>query len=93
GAVSVHGVGGFLGTVLCGVFCNPAIDGVELAGGSRWSMIGIEALGAFVVAAFAFVCGMAMFLVIKHTHGLRCDRRIEEEGLDIYEHGETAYNN
>ena len=93
GAVSVHGVGGFLGTVLCGVFCNPAIDGVELAGGSRWSMIGIEALGAFVVAVFAFVCGVAMFLTIKHTHGLRCDRRIEEEGLDIYEHGETAYNN
>ena len=35
---------------------------------------------------------MALFLIIKHTHGLRVEKRIEEEGLDIYEHGETAYN-
>lgn len=85
GAVSVHGVGGFLGTVLTGVFCNPAIDEVECT-------VGVQTLGAFVVAVFAFVMGMIIFNIIKYTHGLRCDKRIEEEGLDIYEHGEAAYN-
>lgn len=85
GAVSVHGVGGFLGTVLTGVFCNPAIDEVECS-------VGVQLLGAAVVAVFAFVVGLIIFNIIKHTHGLRCDRRIEEEGLDIYEHGEAAYN-
>ena len=85
GAVSVHGVGGLLGTILTGVFCNPAIDGVEC---SVW----VQTLGALAVAAFAFVLGIICFLIIKHTHGLRVEKRIEEEGLDIYEHGEACYN-
>lgn len=85
GAVSVHGVGGFLGTILTGVFCDPSISGVECN-------VGVQALGAVSVAAFSFVVGMIIFLAIKYTHGLRCDRIIEEEGLDIYEHGEACYN-
>ena len=85
GAVSVHGVGGLLGTILTGVFCDPSINGVE-------TTVGVEALGAITVAAFAFVAGMIIFLTIKHTVGLRVEARIEEEGLDIYEHGEGAYN-
>lgn len=85
GAVSVHGVGGIVGTILTGIFVNPAINGTECS-------ISVQTLGAVVVALFAFGCGMAIFLAIKYTHGLRCDKRIEEEGLDIYEHGETCYN-
>ena len=85
GAVSVHGVGGLLGTILTGVFCNPELDGVECS-------VGVQTLGALVVAAFAFAVGMVIFLGIKYTHGLRVERRIEEEGLDVYEHGEAAYN-
>lgn len=85
GAVSVHGVGGIVGTILTGIFVNPAINGTECS-------IGVQTLGAVVVALFAFGYGMAIFLAIKYTHGLRCDKRIEEEGLDIYEHGETCYN-
>lgn len=33
-----------------------------------------------------------MFYAIKKIAGLRVDKRVEEEGLDIYEHGESAYN-
>lgn len=86
GAVSVHGVGGLLGTILTGVFCDSSIDGVTCS-------VGVQTLGAVTVGAFAFLCGMAIFLTIKHTVGLRVAARIEEEGLDIYEHGELAYNN
>ena len=85
GAVSVHGVGGLLGTILAGIFCNTEAYGVE-------SSVGVQALGAFSVAIFAFIAGLILFSVITHTHGLRCDKRIEEEGLDIYEHGEACYN-
>ena len=85
GAVSVHGVGGILGTILTGVFCDSSINGTECS-------VGVQTLGAVTVAAFAFVTGMIIFLGIKYTHGLRCDRIIEEEGLDIYEHGEACYN-
>ncbi|MBP5381299.1 MAG: ammonium transporter [Bacteroidaceae bacterium] len=85
GAVSVHGVGGFVGTVLTGVFCDTAIDGVEVT-------VWVQTLGAVAVAAFAFVLGIIIFLTLKYTFGLRVERRIEEEGLDVYEHGEGAYN-
>lgn len=85
GAVSVHGVGGLLGTILTAVFCNPELDGVEAS-------IGVQTIGALTVAVFCFVVGFVLFTVIKKTHGLRCDKRIEIEGLDIYEHGETCYN-
>ena len=85
GAVSVHGVGGLLGTILAGVFCNTEAYGVE-------SSVGVQALGAFSVAILAVVTGLIWFSGIKHTQGLRCEKRIEEEGLDIYEHGEACYN-
>ena len=92
GAVSVHGVGGLLGTILCGVFCDPAISGVDCGASTVLGRVGVEALGAVVVAAFAFVAGLIIFNTIKYTHGLRCDKIIEEEGLDVYEHGESCYN-
>ena len=79
GAVSVHGVGGILGTILTGVFAEEV-------------SVGVQALGAATVAVFCFICGFAIFFTINKIHGLRCDKIIEEEGLDIYEHGEAAYN-
>ncbi len=85
GAVSVHGVGGLLGTVLTAVFCDSSINGVEAS-------VGVQLLGAVSVMAFALVLGAATFLIIKRTHGLRVEKRIEEEGLDVYEHGEACYN-
>jgi len=33
-----------------------------------------------------------IFGTIRKTIGMRVDRRIEEDGLDFYEHGETSYN-
>ncbi len=81
GAASVHGVGGMLGTILTGVFSpDPAIT------------VAVQALGALTVAVWAFAIGCAIFIAMKKTVGLRVPARIEEEGLDIYEHGETAYN-
>jgi Amt family ammonium transporter len=35
---------------------------------------------------------MLTFVILKKVHGIRVEARVEEEGLDIYEHGETAYN-
>lgn len=88
GASSVHGVCGFLGTVLTGVF---AVEGGVLYGGGFY-LLGIQCLGAVTVGAWAFFMGFAIFKIIDKTVGLRVPARVEEEGLDIYEHGETAYN-
>ncbi|MFA6884402.1 MAG: ammonium transporter, partial [Paludibacteraceae bacterium] len=88
GASSVHGVCGCLGTLLTGVF---AVDGGLLYGGG-FSMLGIQALGALTIGVWAAACGFIIFKVVDKVHGLRVPARIEEEGLDVYEHGESAYN-
>jgi Amt family ammonium transporter len=36
--------------------------------------------------------GFILFKILKATNGLRVSKRIEEEGLDVYEHGENVYN-
>lgn len=88
GAISVHGVCGSLGTILTGIF---ALDGGLLYGGGL-HMLGVQLLGAAVYAAWAILCGLILFYVLRRTIGLRVDRRVEDDGLDYYEHGETSYN-
>lgn len=93
GAISVHGVCGSLGTILTGIF---ALDGGLLYGGGLHmlgvQLLGVQLLGAVVYAAWAILCGLILFYVLRRTIGLRVDRRVEEDGLDYYEHGETSYN-
>ena len=88
GAISVHGVMGSLGTLLVGVF---ATDGGLLYGGG-FHLLGVQAIGVFAIGAWAFGAGYILFRIIKATNGLRVEKIIEEEGLDIYEHGESVYN-
>lgn len=89
GAVSVHGVCGFLGTVMTGLF---ATDGGLFYGGG-WHFLGIETLGVSVTIIWAFVLGYASLKILDKIWGIRVEPRVEDEGLDIYEHGESAYNN
>ena len=88
GAVSVHGTCGIIGTILTGLF---ATDGGLFYGGGA-HFLGIQALGVLVTAAWAFSLGLITFKALDKIHGIRVEPRIEEEGLDIYEHGETCYN-
>lgn len=88
GAISVHGVCGTLGTILVG--CFAVEDGFFYTGDA--SFLGVQTLGAFVMMAWALIMALIIFKGIHKTIGMRVDKRIEEEGLDIYEHGETAYN-
>ena len=88
GASSVHGVCGFTGTVLTGLL---AVDGGLLYGGGT-ALLTAQVIGAVVIGAWALGMGIIVFKVLDMVFGLRVSRRIEEEGLDIYEHGEAAYN-
>ncbi|MDM8161979.1 ammonium transporter [Labilibaculum sp. K2S] len=87
GAVTVHGINGALGTILVGFFAKEG--GVFYGGG--FSLLGVQVLGVVAVAAWALGTAYIIFKVLKVTVGLRVSARIEEEGLDIYEHGEKAY--
>lgn len=88
GAISVHGVVGSVGTLLVGLF---ATDGGILYGGT-FELLKVQAIGVVAVAVWALSTGYILFKVIDLTIGLRVPKRVEEEGLDIYEHGETSYN-
>lgn len=88
GAVSVHGVCGALGTLMVGLL---ATDGGLFYGGG-FKQLGIQAVGVLAIGAWAIITGFILFGILKATNGLRVSRRIEEEGLDVYEHGESVYN-
>jgi Amt family ammonium transporter len=88
GASSVHGVCGILGTILTGFFS--VSTGAFY--GHGFSAVLAQTFGIVVIDLWAAACGIVLFFCIRKFCGLRVDRRIEEEGLDIYEHGETAYN-
>lgn len=82
GAISVHLVCGIWGTLAVGLFG-------ALAGGPQIvsQLVGIASAGAFCLPA-AFI----IFFVLKKTMGIRVPDKVEEEGLDIHEHGIHAYS-
>lgn len=87
GAVSVHGVVGAWGVVAVGLFA--AEDGLFTGGGVEllWAqVVGVVAITAFVASTMA-----VLFLVLKHTMGLRVSEQEEIEGLDVHEHGYPGY--
>ena len=88
GASSVHGVCGIFGTIATGLF---ALDGGAFYGGG-WGFFGAQCLGVLAIDSWAAAAGVVLFFGIKKIAGLRVDKRIEEEGLDIYEHGESCFN-
>ncbi len=89
----VHGVGGFLGIVLLGVFAtkayNPAgADGL-LAGNPTFFVRQCVAVVGSSVWAFAFTLGM-LWLIDRVTP-VRVEQAHEQMGLDAALHGEQAY--
>ena len=100
GAISVHGMCGSIGTILLGFFSTggvPDADGVYpvmkgLFYGGGFKFLGIQALGVVSVIAYVAVVITVVFLLLKHTIGLRASAEDEIAGLDISEHGLlTAY--
>ncbi len=88
GASSVHGVCGIIGTVMTGLL---ATETGLLYNGS-WHFFLVQCLGILVIDLWAAACGFILFFGIKKISGLRVEPRVEEEGLDVYEHGESCYN-
>lgn len=87
GAVSVHGVCGVWGTLAVGLFNVEA--GLLVGGGATQLMV--QLVGVLAAFLWAFPVSLGIFLVIKHTVGLRASEEHEFAGLDITEHGMHAY--
>lgn len=89
----VHGVGGFLGIVLCGIFAttafNPAgVDGL-LRGNPHFFFVELAAVA--ISSAWAFVFTYGMLWLIDRITPVKVQDSDEVDGLDLALHGETAY--
>lgn len=92
-AFGVHGVGGFVGAILTGVFVDSSFGGAGLADGVS---IGGQVVSQFIGAGATIVyCGVVSFILLKIIDaviGLRVTDEQEQEGLDLVLHDEKGYN-
>ena len=91
--VGVHCVGGTTGAILTGFFASKAVNpgGANglLFGNPR--QLGIQLVAVLVTLIFAFVGASILLRVVDALVGLRVIAEDEVAGLDLSQHGETAY--
>jgi len=97
-AFGVHGAGGTIGALLTGVFAerivNPIFGVGKAVGGldGHWGQVGNQLVGVLVAWGFALVGTIVLLKIVDLLTGLRVPEDHEQEGLDITQHGEEAYN-
>ena len=84
----VHGIGGMWGALATGLFVGVGYGALDIGRGEQVinQLIAIGAPGGW-----AFVGTGAIMIVLKYTIGVKADEAGENEGLDISEHGEQAF--
>jgi len=90
-AFGVHGVGGFVGAMLTGVFASKGLGGFEIENSEIVGKLGMQFFGC--AATFVY-CGIVSFIILKLIDvviGLRVPEQVEIEGLDVNEHEEAGY--
>ncbi len=105
--VGVHFVGGLVGSLLVGLFANPDFflkatdvnapaasffsgEGLFYGGGLR--LLGEQFLANGVAIVWSFGLTLVLMIILKRTMGVRVDDSVEETGLDLALHRETAYH-
>ncbi len=100
-AFGVHGIGGFAGCLLTGVFATRAInDALKVAGqpaplgavdGNPGQILN-QLIGAVIGIAFAVVGTLIAVKLTSLVTGFRLGAREEDQGMDLALHGEEGYN-
>jgi len=94
-AFGCHGVGGIWGGIATGIFAQTKINPATV----KWNgllygeteLFTAQLISIGVTIALAVVGTIAISLLIKYTMKLRVSPREEADGLDISQHGESAY--
>jgi ammonium transporter, Amt family len=92
-AFGVHGIGGFVGAILTGVFAVEAVGGDGKKGlidGNAGQVL-TQLWGCLVCMAWCAVATFAILKIVDALIGLRVTNEEEVEGLDINLHGETVH--
>lgn len=99
-AFGVHGVGGILGALGTAVVANPALGGTgvwdyvsnSVAEYDTLTQLTSQAWGVGVALVWSGIVSFIAFKLVDVLIGLRVSEVTEREGLDVAEHGETAYH-
>jgi Amt family ammonium transporter len=103
GAVAVHGACGIWGTLSLGLFATgqfgaPTPTGVDTSSlvtglfyGGGFAQLKAQAIGSASVTVATFAVAMGLMYAVKATGLLRVSKEGELEGIDLHEHGGTAY--
>jgi Amt family ammonium transporter len=99
-AFGVHCVGGIIGAIGTGIFVNPAYGGTGVYDYVANAIGPFDAHAQLVAQLWAVgtalvwssVVAFVVLLILKLTIGIRSSDEDQEEGLDLADHGERAYN-
>jgi len=84
GGISSHGIAGLVGVIGTGLFLPGSVS-------HHLSQLGVQLLGAVLIATFAFAANFGLFLLLKKTRHLRLSEAEEFEGADLAQHDLNAY--
>jgi Amt family ammonium transporter len=87
----VHGVGGFIGTILAAVLASPTFGG-KVEGLSILSQLGTQLFACAVTIVYTGALSFGLLKAIDAVIGLRVDADSESRGLDLSLHEEVGYN-
>jgi Amt family ammonium transporter len=88
---AVHGVGGAFGALATGVFATAAVGGVDgLLAGNAGQLV-TQVIGVVVVGAYSAVATAGILFLVNLVVPIRVAGPDEEQGLDLAQHGEVAY--
>ena len=91
GAASVHGIVGFWGTIVIGLWGVDGDTKLGIFNGGGLDQLINQLIGGLAYAVWAIVLSFVVFGILKYTIGLRVTEEEEVAGLDVSEHGSIAY--
>ncbi|MEQ8435164.1 MAG: ammonium transporter [Oceanicaulis sp.] len=89
-AFGLHGIGGFAGAILTGVFASTAVGGTGGAVEGNWMLVWTQTWGALAAAAWCAIATFIILWLLERVMSLRVDPEDEVTGLDVALHGESA---
>jgi len=89
----VHGTGGTLGALMTGLFAQKAINasGADGLFFGNAGLFGIQVVAVAATWVYSAAVTYVLLKILDLTMGLRVNTEQEDEGLDVAEHGESAY--
>ena len=89
---AVHGVGGILGTLLCGLLATNSFGGLGLET-SVWAQTKVQLIGVISISLYTLIVTTVIVVFVKSIVGLRVSEQEENtEGCDFGSHGESSYH-